>query len=288
MIRGLAVNAEASLKGDLSSLRLLATGGEAIDPDHFLWQQRHFGHGVAPLINYSGGTEASGGLVSSVIVKPIQAGGFNTASPGIDVDVVDLQGKPVVDEVGELAIRQPFVGMTRSFWEDDGRYLQTYWETVPGIWIHGDLAVRTRNGDFFVRGRSDDTLKLAGKRLGPAEVEEVMLELSGISEAAAIGVDDPAKGQALVVFAIPSGEGREDRELPSKIAQHIEARLGRAFRPTNVHVVAQLPKTRSSKVMRRLIRAVYCDQPLGDLSSLDDSTSLDEIARAAGRELASA
>jgi acetyl-CoA synthetase len=287
MIRGLAANAEASLKGDLSSLRLLATGGEAIDPDHFLWQQRHFGHGVAPLINYSGGTEASGGLVSSVIVKPIQAGGFNTASPGIDVDVVDLQGKPVVDEVGELAIRQPFVGMTRSFWEDDGRYLQTYWETVPGIWIHGDLAVRTRNGDFFVRGRSDDTLKLAGKRLGPAEVEEVMLELSGVSEAAAIGVDDPAKGQALVVFAIPSGEGRDDPELPAKIAQHVEARLGRAFRPNNVHVVTQLPKTRSSKVMRRLIRAVYCDQPLGDLSSLDNSTSLDEIARAAGRELAS-
>jgi acetyl-CoA synthetase len=288
MIRGFAANAEAALKGDLSSVRLLATGGEAIDPDHFLWQQRSFGHGVAPLINYSGGTEASGGLVSSVIVKPIQAGGFNTASPGIDVDVVDLQGRPVVDEIGELAVREPFVGMTRSFWEDDARYLETYWQTVPGIWIHGDLAVRTRNGDFFLRGRSDDTLKLAGKRLGPAEVEEVMLELPGVSEAAAIGVDDPAKGQALVVFAIPSGEGRGDPDLLVKVAQHVEARLGRAFRPNNVHVVAQLPKTRSSKVMRRLIRAVYCDLPPGDLSSLDNPAALEEIARAAGRDLAPA
>jgi acetyl-CoA synthetase len=288
MIRGFAANAEAALKGDLSSVRLLATGGEAIDPDHFLWQQRSFGHGVAPLINYSGGTEASGGLVSSVIVKPIQAGGFNTASPGIDVDVVDLQGRPVVDEIGELAVREPFVGMTRSFWEDDARYLETYWQTVPGIWIHGDLAIRTRNGDFFLRGRSDDTLKLAGKRLGPAEVEEVMLELPGVSEAAAIGVDDPAKGQALVVFAIPSGEGRGDPDLPVKVAQHVEARLGRAFRPNNVHVVAQLPKTRSSKVMRRLIRAVYCDLPPGDLSSLDNPAALEEIARAAGRDLAPA
>jgi acetyl-CoA synthetase len=193
----------------------------------------------------------------------------------------------VVDEVGELAIREPFVGMTRSFWEDDARYLETYWQAVPGVWIHGDLAVKTRNGDFFVRGRSDDTLKLAGKRLGPAEVEEVMLELVDVSEAAAIGVDDPAKGQALVVFAIPSGQGRGKLDLAAKIAQHVEARLGRAFRPGQVHVVEQLPKTRSSKVMRRLIRAVYCGMPLGDLSSLDNSTSLEEIAQAAGRQLSS-
>lgn len=288
MIRGLAANAEAATAGDLSSIRMLITGGEAIDPEHFAWHQRVFGHGVAPLINYSGGTEASGSLVSSVIVRPILPGGFNTASPGIAVDVVDATGRPVVDEVGELAVLGPFVGMTRSFWQDDARYLETYWRTVPGMWIHGDLAIRKPAGDFFLRGRSDDTLKLAGKRIGPAEIEEVLMEIPAVSECAAIGVDDPAKGQMLVVFAIATGAAKDDAALPKTIAQHLEKRLGKAFRPGRVHVVQQLPKTRSAKVMRRVIRGVYCGMPTGDLSSLDNASSLDEIARAANRESAAA
>lgn len=279
MIRGLAAKQALATAGDLSSIRLLITAGEAIDPEHFLWYQRTFGRGIAPAINYSGGTEVSGALVSSVIIKPIAAGGFNTPTPGIDVDVVDGKGNPVVDEVGELAVREPFVGMTRSFWNDDARYLETYWQTVPGIWIHGDLATRTRNGDFFIRGRSDDTIKLAGKRLGPAEVEEVLLELPEVSEAAAIGVDDAAKGQSLVVFVIAKAAASTDPALPEKVAQHADSRLGRAFRPRRVHVVRELPKTRSSKVMRRLIRSVYCDLPRGDLSSLDNPSALEEIAR---------
>ena len=262
------------------------TGGEPIDPEHAVWHQQNFGHGIAPLINYSGGTEVSGSLVSSVIVKPIQPGGFNTASPSIAVDVVDRHGTPLVDEVGELAIREPFIGMTRSFWQDDARYLETYWRMVPGMWIHGDLAIRTAAGDFFLRGRSDDTLKLAGKRVGPAEIEEVLLEVPGVSEGAAIGVDDAAKGQMLVVLVIASGTGRDDAGLAAHIANHIEARLGRAFRPGRVHVVEQLPRTRSSKVMRRLIRSVYCNMPLGDLSSLDNPSALEEVARAAGESQA--
>ncbi|MCC6992227.1 MAG: AMP-binding protein [Acidobacteria bacterium] len=277
MIRGFAAHPELATAGDLSSIRLLVCGGEAIDPQHFLWHQRHFGAGVAPLINFSGGTEASAALVSSVVVKPIPAGGFNTPTPGIDVDVVDASGRPVVGEVGELVVREPFVGMTHSFWQDDARYLETYWQTLPGIWVHGDLAERDAAGNFFVRGRSDDTLKLAGKRTGPSEIEDVLMEMPEVVEVAAIGVEDPAKGQVLVVFVIPAASARDHDRLAQAVMAHAERRLGRAFRPSRVHVVGQLPKTRTAKVMRRLIRAAYCGQPLGDTSSLENPAALEPL-----------
>ena len=278
LIRGLAANEALALAGDVSSVRLLITAGETIDPEHFLWFQQSFGCGRNPLINYTGGTEVSGALLSSVIVRPIEPSVFNSASPGIDADVVDSEGQSTRDSVGELAIREPFVGMTQSFWQDDERYLETYWRTVPGRWLHGDLAIHLSDGGFLLRGRSDDTLKVAGKRLGPAEVEEILLDLPAVSEVAAIGVDDPVKGQKLVVFVIPTG-GTNQLELEALVGSRIEERLGRPFRPASVHVVTQLPKTKSLKVMRRVIRSIYTDQPAGDLSSLDNETALDEIRR---------
>jgi len=278
LIRGMSTNPEASLSGDRSSVRVLITAGESIDPEHFVWYQRHFGGGVCPVINYTGGTEVSGALLANVIVKPILPGAFNSCSPGVLADVVDASGDPVRDQIGELAILRPFVGMTHSFWEDDDRYLDTYWHAVPGMWIHGDLALRTSAGSFQLRGRSDDTLKVAGKRLGPAEVEEVLLELKAVAEAAAIGVNDAVKGQKLVVFVIPSRAWDGDaRALMEAVARQVDEKLGKPFRPGNVHIVQQFPKTRSSKIMRRLIRAVYTDQPLGDISALDNPDALDEI-----------
>jgi acetyl-CoA synthetase len=279
MIRAFAADERTALAGDVSSIRLMITGGESISAEHFIWHQQHFGRGEAPLINYSGGTEASGALISSVIVKPIPPGGFNTASPGIAVDVVDAGGKPIVNQVGELVVLAPFVGMTQSFWEDDERYLETYWRTIPDIWVHGDLAERDDAGNFYVRGRSDDTIKLAGKRTGPAEIEDVLLEVPETIELAAIGVDDVNKGQILVVFAVCQPGSMPDA-IASALQSHADARLGRAFRPSRVHVVRELPKTRSGKIMRRLIRSVYCGLPPGDLSSLENSSSLGEIAKA--------
>ena len=281
MIRGFAANQACALAGDVASLRVLITGGEVIDPESFVWHRMHFGRGVAPLINYSGGSEASGALVSSVVVRPIEPGGFNTASPGIAVDVVDGTGASLVGEIGELAIREPFVGMTQSFWGEDERYLDTYWRTIAGTWVHGDLAIRTPSGGFVLRGRSDDTIKVAGKRLGPAEIEDVLLELPGISEAAAIGVDDPAKGQMLVVFVVSSRQGLPEADILKSIDSHVELRLGKLYRPGRVHFVQRLPKTRTAKVMRRVIRGAYCKLPLGDISSLDDPSTIDEITRVA-------
>jgi acetyl-CoA synthetase len=284
LIRGMASHEEVATRGDVSSVRLLITAGENIDPEHFAWFQRKFGRGTQPLVNYTGGTEVSGALLASVLLRPIPASGFNTTSPGVDVDVVDPEGKPLTDAVGELAVRKPFVGMTRSFWQDDQRYLDTYWRTIPGLWVHGDLALRRADGNFFMMGRSDDTLKVAGKRLGPAEVEEVVLELPNIEEAAAIGVSDPDKGQKLVVFVVGApGASDAAADVAQQVMRHVDQRLGRPFRPSAVHLVGQLPKTRSSKIMRRVIRSVYCDQPAGDLSSLDNPAALDEIRTAAGR-----
>ena len=288
LIRGMASHEEQALAGNRSTVRLLITAGESIAPEHFNWFQQRFGDGAAPLINYTGGTEVSGALLASVPIRPIPPSGFNTISPGVAVDVVNPDGQSVTGEVGELAVRAPFVGMTQSFWRDDARYLETYWQTIPGIWVHGDLVLRTPEGNFFMMGRSDDTLKVAGKRLGPAEVEEVVLELPDLAEAAAIGVADADKGQKLVVFVVPKpGAAVSADQLRVNVISHVDKRLGRPFRPGNVHVVWQLPKTRSSKIMRRVIRSAYCGLPEGDLSSLDNPAALDEV-RAAGSPMPAA
>jgi acetyl-CoA synthetase len=274
LIRGFASNEAKSTSADLSSLKLLITAGESIAPEHFLWFGRHFGRGVCPVINYTGGTEVSGGLLASVVVKPIVPGGFNTRSPGVAADIVDSQGKSLTGAIGELAIRKPFVGMTAGFWQDEERYLDSYWRAVPGMWIHGDLAMRTEDGNYFLLGRSDDTIKIAGKRVGPAEVEEILVEMDGVVEAAVIGADDPVKGQAIVVFLTC-------QDAPVDIARmattRIQERLGRPFAPRDIFVVPQLPKTRSLKIMRRVIRSIYSGTPLGDISSLVNPEAISEI-----------
>lgn len=279
LIRGLAANESVSLKHDRSSVKLLFTAGELIDRENFLWFQRNFGAPDSPLINYTGGTEASGALLANVQVRPIPAGGFNSASPGIDVTVTDGAGSPIKGKIGELVIRKPFLGMTCSFWQDDARYLESYWSSIPGVWAHGDLAIAFDNGNFLMMGRSDDTMKIAGKRLGPAEVEDIALELKDISEAAAVGIADPVKGQKLVIFLVARPDFLGGPKMLSEtVANAIVDKLGKPFRPGEVHIVSQLPKTRSGKIMRRLIRQSYCNEQTGDLSSLDNPDALTEIS----------
>jgi len=149
---------------------VLITAGEVIDPEHMTWFARSFGDATCPVINYTGGTEVSGGLLANMVVRPITAAAFNAVSPGVAADVLDEDGQPVRGQVGELSILAPFVGMTQSFWNDRERYLETYWQQIPGIWTHGDLALRAAAAVLFLLGRSDDTLKIAGKRVGPASL----------------------------------------------------------------------------------------------------------------------
>lgn len=280
LIRGLAANTSVAHWSVGNSLRVLITAGEVIDPEHFTWYHHSIGNSSCPVVNYTGGTEVSGSLLANIATRPITPGGFNAVSPGIELEIIGEDGQPAAQ--GELAIKGPFVGMTRSFWNDDRRYLEAYWTQRPGIWIHGDLAARRADGTWFLLGRSDDTLKIAGKRLGPAEVESVLLEHDGIVESAVIGVPDPIKGQKLIVFAVPQDISQARPDLVPDLAARVEKALGKAFRPARIHLVAELPKTRNSKVMRRVIRRIYCGEPLGDLSALENPTAIQAVRDAYG------
>ncbi|MEJ7761929.1 MAG: AMP-binding protein [Thermomicrobiales bacterium] len=267
---------------DLSSLRVLGSTGETWNPTPWRWYADLVGGGRCPVINYSGGTETGGGIVGCLTVAPAVPGGFTGPVPGMAADVVDDAGRPIRGAVGELVVRQPWVGMTRGFWGDPERYLATYWSRFPDLWVHGDWAEITGDG-WFLRGRSDDTLNIAGKRIGPAELESAAVTHPGVREAAAIGVPHPVKGECAVIFVVPTkatalgDEG--DLAVPAAVRAMVAAQLGAALRPDAVHVVSDLPRTRNGKIMRRLLRAAYLGTPPGDTSALENPAVLDDVAR---------
>jgi acetyl-CoA synthetase len=264
---------------DLSSLRVLGSSGEPWNPGPWRWYQDLVGGGRCPIINYSGGTEISGGIVACTVITPQKPTSFSGAIPGMDADVVDESGQSVRGTVGELIVRQPWPGITRGFWRDPERYEETYWSRLPDLWVHGDWALVDDDGYWYILGRSDDTIKVAGKRLGPAEVESAAVAHAGVAEAAAIGVPDPLKGEHVVVFCVPRG-ANSDEALRDQVSAAITRSLGKALKPEKVLFVRELPKTRSGKIMRRVIRGIYLGGETGDLSSLENPTSLDEIRTA--------
>ncbi len=268
---------------DLRSLRVLGSTGEPWNPEPWWWYFREIGGGRCPVVNYSGGTEISGGIVCCNVIRPIRATSFNGPNVGMAADVVGPGGKPVRGVVGELAIRAPWPGMTRGFWRDRERYLDAYWSRIPGLWIHGDWAEIDADGYWYIHGRSDDTLKVAGKRVGPAEVESAAVAHPSVLEAAAVGVPHEVKGEAIVVFCVLRPGESDDPGLRASIGALVAEELGRALRPEVVEVVPALPKTRSGKVMRRVARAAYLGLDPGDLSSLEDPASTEAIAALGAR-----
>ncbi len=267
-------------KHDLSSLLFLGSTGEPWNPAPWRWYFERVGGGRCPVINYSGGTEISGGILCCNPLLPIKAASFNAPVPGMAADVIDDNGDPVRGAVGELALRGPWPGMTRGFWGDPKRYEETYFSRVPGLWVHGDWAQIDDDGYWYILGRSDDTIKVAGKRLGPAEVESAAVSHIAVSEAAAIGVPDALKGEAVVVLAV-LGPGHEPSDrLRGEITEAIVAQLGKSLAPKKVLFVSELPKTRNAKIMRRVIRASFIGEPLGDITSLENPSAVEEIGRA--------
>ncbi|MGH7916621.1 MAG: AMP-binding protein [Candidatus Binataceae bacterium] len=266
---------------DLGSLRILGSTGEVWSPEAYMWLFENAGRRQVPIINYSGGTEISGGLLGCTVFRPIKPCGFNTAVPGIAAAALDEHGNPVVDEVGELAVMNTWPGMTDGFWQDRARYLETYWSRFDNVWVHGDWARVDSDGDWLLLGRSDDTLKVAGKRLGPAEVESAAGRHPAVKEAAAIGVPDRTKGEVPVVFAVLLPEIAASSELADEIANAVAQALGKPLRPHAVYFVSDLPKTRNAKVMRRVLRAVHMGQPPGDISALENPAALEHIPRIA-------
>jgi len=267
-------------KYDLSSLRILGASGEPWNPGPWEWFLRQIGGGRCPIINYSGGTEISGGILGCVTLRPLKPCSFNTVVPGMAADVYDEAARPVRNEVGELVLTNAWPGMTRGFWADEERYLETYWSRWPGVWVHGDWALQDDEGYWYILGRSDDTIKVAGKRVGPAEVESAACGHPAVKEAAAIAVPHELKGDAVVVLAVVKPGVEESEALRGEIAEQITACLGKALRPERVLFCDDLPKTRNAKVLRRVIRATYLGQEPGDLSSLENPATVEAVRQA--------
>jgi acetyl-CoA synthetase len=264
---------------NLRRLRVLGSTGEPWDPESWSWYFREVGGGRLPVVNYSGGTEVSGGIVGCNLLTPIKPASFNGPCVGTAADVVDGDGRSLRDEVGELVIRAPQPGMTRGFWLDPDRYVETYWSRLPGTWVHGDWAIVDRDGYWYIRGRSDDTLKVAGKRVGPAEVEAAATAHPSVVEAAAIGVPHAVKGETIVVVCTIRAGETDDADLRGAISRRVVEDLGKTLKPAAVVVVPALPKTRSGKIMRRVVRAAWLGLDPGDLSALDDPTTIEAIRR---------
>jgi acetyl-CoA synthetase len=283
LVRALAALGEAPVRAhDLSSLRLFGSTGEPWNPEPWRWLFEVPGESVRPIINYSGGTEVSGGILMGNPILPLKPCAFSAPCPGIAADVFDESGKPVRNQVGELVIKAPWIGMTRGFWKDPARYEATYWSRWPGVWVHGDWAAIDGDGMWYILGRSDDTIKVAGKRLGPAEVESVLVAQPEVVEAAAIGVPDPVKGSRVVCFCVLRAGVMPSADLEQALQQRVVRELGKPFAPKAFVFVADLPKTRNAKVMRRMIRAAYMGESPGDTSSLVNPESLEAIAHARG------
>ncbi|TPV47346.1 AMP-binding protein [Bacillus dicomae] len=254
-------------KHSLKSLEVFASTGEPWNPDPWMWLFETVGKNNVPICNYSGGTEISGGIFGNVLIKPIAPISFNASLPGMAAVVLDDQGNPIRDEVGELCLEKPWVGMTKSFWEDDERYVNTYWSRFENKWVHGDWVIYDGE-QYIITGRSDDTLNIAGKRIGPAEYESILVKHNDVIEAAAIGVPDDVKGEVCHCFVVLRDHVTFTGELRKELMSLVNSHIGKALCPKDIHVVEDLPKTRNSKVMRRVIKAAYLGKELGDLSSL--------------------
>ncbi len=262
---------------DIASLRAFASTSEPWNPDPWMWLFRDVGESRRPIINYSGGTEISGGIVMGNPVLPLKPASFSAACPGIAADVYDEEGRPLRNAVGELVITAPWIGMTRGFWRDRDRYLQTYWSRWDDVWVHGDFAAIDEDGLWYILGRSDDTIKVAGKRIGPAELESILVEHPAVNEAAAIAVPHEVKGNAVVCFCVLNPDVEATDELVAALRAAIVRDMGKPLAPRSILFVSDIPKTRNGKIMRRIVRSAFLGQDPGDTSSLVNPGAVAEI-----------
>jgi acetyl-CoA synthetase len=266
---------------DLSTLRILASTGEPWNPDPWRWYFEVVGGSSCPVINISGGTEAGACFLSPTPLVPLRPCTLGGPALGMAIDIYDPDGEPLPPgRVGELVCTKPWPGMTRGLWGDPDRYIETYWSRWPDVWVHGDWASRDEDGFWFLHGRSDDTLNIAGKRLGPAEIESLLVSHPAVAESAAVGVPDEVKGEKVWCFAVLKPGFEASDALRDELRAVVEASLGKAFRPDQIRFVSSLPKTRSAKILRRAVRAAALGEDPGDLTSLENPQALDEIKRA--------
>ena len=280
LVRALMPSGAEPVKAhDLSKLRILASTGEPWNPEPYRWFAEVVGGDRCPIINISGGTEIGACFLGQAPVIPTKVCSLGSPALGMAIDVYGPDAKPVRGEVGELVCTKPWPAQTRGFWNHSERYIQSYWSRWPDVWVHGDWASIDEDGYWFLHGRSDDTLNIAGKRIGPAEYESAAVDHPDVMECAAIGVPDEVKGETVWCFCILRPEAEASDELTKAVRGVIAEQLGKAFAPSRILFVEELPKTRSAKILRRAIRAKALGEDLGDLSSLENPSALEAIQK---------
>jgi acetyl-CoA synthetase len=271
LTRGLISKGAAPSPEQVRSLRTIGATGEPMSPEAYRWLADIVGGRRCPIINISGGTEVGGAFLAPLPTQELKVSSLGGPALGMDVGIVDDEGHDVAPgEVGQLICRAPWPAMTMGLWKDPERYLDTYWRRLPGVWVHGDWASVDEDGQWFLHGRSDDTLNIAGQRIGPTEIEAALVA-QGVADAAAIPVPHEIKGEELWCFVVPAEDAEPDVEA---LARGVAVRVGKPFKPSRIVVVASLPRTRTGKVMRRVVRAIALDQEVGDLSTIEDEGAI--------------
>jgi acetyl-CoA synthetase len=264
---------------DLSSLRLLGSTGEPWDPESWLWFYEHVGGGDTPIINISGGTEICGCFLMPMPIQSLKPCTLGGPGLGMAIDIVNSQGDSIADthERGFLVARDSCPSMTKSLWSGDDRYLEEYWSNFEDLWDHGDWAQKDTDGFWFLHGRADDALNVAGRKVGPAEVEGAAMEHDDVNQATAVGVPDDTTGTAVVLYVIVEDGVEESDDLRDEVRAMVGEELGKPFRPREVLFVDEFPKTQSGKIIRRAVQATYTGEDLGDMSSIENPEALEDL-----------
>jgi len=279
-IRALRKQGDEWIEGhDLSSLRLLGSTGEPWDPESWLWFYEEVGGGDTPIINISGGTEICGCFLMPMPINSLKPCTLGGPGLGMNIDIVDSSGASIAatHERGFLVARDSCPSMTKSLWDGDERYLEEYWSTWDDLWDHGDWARKDEDGFWFLLGRADDALNVAGRKVGPAEVEGALIEHGSVNQAAAIGVPDDTTGTAVVAYVILESGFEPSDDLRERLREQVGEELGKPFRPEAIHFVEAFPKTQSGKIIRRAIQATHVGEDPGDLSSMENPEALEAL-----------
>jgi acetyl-CoA synthetase len=265
---------------DLSSLRLLGSVGEPINPEAWLWYHKNIGGGRCPVMDTWWQTETGAHMITPLPVTTLKPGSAQTPLPGISAKVVDDEGNDLSDDsTGLLVLTEPWPSMLRTIWGDDERYKDTYWSRFGNMYFAGDGAKKDADGDIWLLGRVDDVMNVSGHRISTTEVESALVSHPTVAEAAVVGASDPTTGQGIVAFVILRGSAadQDGEELVTTLRQHVRREIGPIASPRQIMVVQELPKTRSGKIMRRLLRDVAENRELGDVTTLTDSSVMDLI-----------
>lgn len=267
-------------KHDLSSLRLLGSVGEPINPEAWVWYYKNIGNENCPIMDTWWQTETGHFIISPLPLTPLKPGSATKPLPGVSADVLNEKGEPVQNAGGNLVLTHPWPGMLRGIYKNPERYHETYWSKFEGMYLAGDVARKDEDGYFWIQGRADDVLNVSGHRIGNSEVESALVSHPLVAEAAVIGKPHSLKGEAITAYVVLKKDVQPSDDLRNELREHVAKEMGKIARPDEIWFVSDVPKTRSGKIMRRIIRAKALGKEVGDISTLANPEAVEEIAKA--------